>query len=580
MNPQDTSFTPDIDPAEARKYDVMFSHVWFTGLFSIAAMLVCALLMAKTEQFEAMLIWVSINCVFVAARWLIVFKPFTKLSQPTKRDYTRNYYFLLGSWFTSGVIWGTGAYLFLPPASQPALFVSFMTIYVGVTTGNLPNFSSSTIAGVLFIYPSILGLTLRVWEYGYGFLVVIALVYIVYITAVLMRLTRVIGRAISLDVQNEALLKQVTIEKENVEIISQEKTRFLAAASHDLRQPLNSLGLFLYSLRQKFTSTDRDKDEDLRGAENAFKALRDLFASLLEISRFEDGAISAELKQIELNEILQPIIEELSPAASAKDLTIVYQPRSETIVSDPALLSRILRNLLDNAIKFTQYGSITIEQKLVEGQLCVSVEDTGIGIPENELSNIFDEYHQIANKRRNRREGIGLGLSIVKKMSELLNHPITVESELGRGSRFTIKLPISSNEVTTNQTSDQFLSPLYGVNALLIDDELDVLMGMTAVMESWGCETVHAETLEQAIEQFGQSEPDIILCDFRLHQSRNGLQVVEHLREQFDSNIPAIIISGDRSEELKSALAETDLGLLSKPVNPAELHAMILSYLD
>ncbi|MBL4671566.1 MAG: response regulator [Arenicella sp.] len=570
----------DFCPTEARKLEVMFSHVFFTGNFSVLIMAVCALLMRNTENFNDMLIWVSINAVFVMMRWFCVFKPFSKLTNPSEEDYRRNYWFLMAAWFISGSIWGVGAYSFLPAGNEPELFITFITIYVGVTTGNMPNFSSSVLAGILFIYPAILGLSVKVYEYGYYYFFFVTLVYLIYTTIVLVRLTRIIGKSISLDVQNGELLKQVTVEKENAESASQDKSRFLAAASHDLRQPLNSLGLFLFSLRKRFTKADTAKVEFLDGADNAFKSLSELLTSLLEISRFDDGSINVNHQPVRIADVSKPVIAEFESICGSKGLLLSDNLTNTTVTTDPVLFVRMLRNLIDNAIKYTHHGSVTINESLENGQLTISVVDTGIGIESKELIQIFDEYHQIANKRRNRREGIGLGLSIVKKMSQLLEHPVKVTSEIGVGSSFSITLPVSSIEPAELIKADEERASLYGLQVLVIDDESEVLIAMRGALESLGCEASCAETLEQAVEQYKLAKPDIILSDFRLHQTSNGVQVIEKLRQQFGSNVPAIIISGDRSTELKDELKNTGLGLLAKPISPDKLHKMILSMLE
>jgi len=449
-----------------------------------------------------------------------------------------------------------------------------------VTTANIPNYSSSALSGILFVYPTLLGLAVRVYEYAYSDFLFITFIYLIFITMVILRLTKMIGKSIILDVQNAALLTQVTDEKENAERLSQDKTRFLAAASHDLRQPLNSLGLFLYSLRQTFTPRDEPKLEYLNGAENAHEALSGLFSSLLEIARFDDGSIKAHRRPCKLQDIISPIAQEYEPLAQNKDLQLLCEIDNTVVDTDPVLLNRIVRNLIDNAIKYTKDGTVKIHSTRDGEHLKLSISDTGVGIASAEQSNIFDEYHQINNKKRDRRQGIGLGLSIVKKISQLLQHPIKLSSTPGIGSNFTITLPMLAGLPDGHTKPERILEPLYGIQALIVDDESDVLKSTSAVLQSWGCEAMCAENIEQAVKLCTSHDFDLVISDFRLHEDINGLELLEHLFNHLQHKIPAIIISGNNSIELQKIMGSVDYGLLIKPVKPEELHRAILLALE
>ena len=558
----------------------MLKQVLFTGVYSAVLSVACAFLMMTTEHFDNMLVWALVNIIFVVCRWFFVFKPMIQRRERGENNYHFDHRLLLTSWFFSGLFWGVGGYLFLPSSGTPELFVSFVVIYAGITTGNIPNFWSSKAAGLLFVYPTMAGLALRIHEYDYSLFLLIIGIYVIFITTVIFRLSRVLGKAVSVDVENESLLKSVIIEKENALAANTEKSRFLAAASHDLRQPLNSLGLFLYSLRQKIANQDQDTLSSLSGAENAHSSLSSMFASLLEVSRFDEGSVSANPRSFALSEVLEPLITEQQSVAQEKGLNLCYQPSSTIVESDPILLGRIIRNFIDNAIKYTEHGSVTIQETLVGNKLSINIVDTGIGIAEHEQNNIFNEYQQIGNQKRNRSEGIGLGLSIVKRIADLLGHEISMSSEASHGSIFTVTVPTGTSVLDEEASQILDVKAVYGTQVLVIDDDTEILIAMTDVLEGWSYDVATAENLEQAVEQIQQTQPDIILCDYRLHDSINGVDALDQLYSQFQLEIPSVIVSGDNSNELNQRLKGSAYHFLSKPVQPQTLLGCLINVLN
>jgi CheY-like chemotaxis protein len=243
-------------------------------------------------------------------------------------------------------------------------------------------------------------------------------------------------------------------------------------------------------------------------------------------------------------------------------------------------LGRIIRNFIDNAIKYTEHGSVTIKETQTDEDLNISVIDTGIGISEHEQDKIFDEYHQIGNQKRNRNEGIGLGLSIVKRMADLLDHEISMSSETGHGSVFTVTVPISASVLDEEAPQILDVKAVYGTQVLVIDDDTEILAAMTDVLEGWSCDVATAESLEQAINQIEQMQPDIILCDYRLHDSINGIDVLDQLYSRFSLEIPSLIVSGDNSTELNKLLESTAYHFLSKPVQPQALLGCLINVLN
>jgi len=368
---------------------------------------------------------------------------------------------------------------------------------------------------------------------------------------------------------------------EKADRANHEKSRFLAAASHDLRQPLNSLGLFIYALKQKIGLNNEDISQILVRVENAHKELSDLFEGILELSRLDSGSIVVEYKDITVDKLMSPIISELQQQAHAKGLGFEYRGCEAFLRTDPILFSRIIRNLVGNAIKYTEQGDVKIFAASNNSVITFSVVDTGVGIPKSEFKAIFSEYHQIANKKRNRKEGVGLGLSIVSKMCELLNYDICVNSELGKGSTFTLTLKENIlPETVTNEGEAVQSSGLIdlGLNVLVIDDEQDILDSMALILNEWGCNVQCAANYQQACQGIQNQIPDVILSDFRLQDDMNGLEVIIALREKLAKNTPAALVTAEVNRELSQQASEHRVKVIGKPVIPHEIGTLLSQF--
>ena len=353
-----------------------------------------------------------------------------------------------------------------------------------------------------------------------------------------------------------------------------EKSRFMAAASHDLRQPLNSMGLFIYALKQKLDSENHDVMPILSRVETAHKELGELFDGILELSRLDSGSIDVEKQDVFLQSLLAPIATELQQQAHNKGLQFEYQSTEALLYTDPILLTRVLRNIISNAIKYTEHGHIKVLVSQQSDKLQIDIIDTGIGIPESEFEAIFSEYHQIANKRRDRKEGVGLGLSIVKKISDLLDFDITVQSELGKGSCFTLTLDCvdaSESIVEADEHNSETAHNFTGLNVLVIDDEQDILVGMEMILSGWGCTVQCASDYQQACQSIAQNKPEVIFSDYRLEDDMTGLDIVASLHAKLGKSIPSALVTAEIDDELLQLAESKGLVVISKPVSPSKL---------
>jgi len=371
-----------------------------------------------------------------------------------------------------------------------------------------------------------------------------------------------------------ALLKA----KQEAEAATQSKTRFVAAASHDLRQPLNAAVLYLESLENGQLS-DRNA-QCIEGVQLAVETLNNLLNTLLDISRLDSGGIHPEPSHFTLNALFERLGNEYQSAAQAAGLEAVVVPCSAVVFTDRNLLETILRNLLANAIKYTGQGKILLGARPHKGSLTVQVIDTGAGIEQAHLHKIFEEFWQAPSSSRNAQGSIGLGLSIVDRVARLLGTQVTVDSVPGRGSSFGIEIPRGDVKQLPSAGQDQGLpatASFRGCEVVIIDDNEQVLRSMERLLRNWNCRTIAGRSAAEVLYQLIESdrEPDLIIADYRLENEENGIDAIREIGAEFEIPIPALIVSSEISPELSVELRKRRLPLLNKPLDPAKLRALM-----
>ncbi|MBP2295836.1 hybrid sensor histidine kinase/response regulator [Azospirillum rugosum] len=361
--------------------------------------------------------------------------------------------------------------------------------------------------------------------------------------------------------------------KEEAERANLSKSKFLAAASHDLRQPMQSMFLFASALHPHVTS-ERGRNA-LTMLERGLDTMKGLLESLLDVSRFDAGGIRPAIEDVPLRPVLDHIAASYLPVAAAKGLQLrVREGRDMVVRSDRNLLGRMIRNLVENAIRYTEAGIVELDCREADGRVHIDVLDTGIGIPAGQLDRIFEEFHQLANPERDRGQGLGLGLSIVQRLSTLLDHPVLVRSEPGRGSVFSIAVPLgNAGEPGTQPAAQPVLEDGAGRLALLVDDDSIVLLALQTMFRSWRYETLIAASAEEAIEKLRADgrEPDVIVADYRLRGGERGTDTVRRITAFLGSAVPAIILTGETSPEWQKEAADLGFGVAFKPVTPRQL---------
>ncbi len=364
---------------------------------------------------------------------------------------------------------------------------------------------------------------------------------------------------------------------EDAERAIRAKSRFFAAASHDLRQPLQALALFSTAL-EMHVSTPAAQNI-LSSIKLSLSTMEDMFDTLLDMSRLDAGVLKAEPEVFLVNDVLERLEVEFAPQAERKGLDFRVVACSAAIRSDPALLGRILRNFLSNAIRYTQTGKILLGCRRQGSNLQVLVGDTGPGIPENQRLAIFEEFFQ--GTERQGASGLGLGLAIVQRLARLLSHRLGLRSRLGHGSIFSVEVPLTEPPMPLYDEDDaeEALGDLSGSKVLVVDDDPAVREGLAMLLADWGClvTVVSSGTEALALVQRQNLAPDIILADCRLPQEGGGATTIEHLRAAVGRDLPAFLFTGD-TDVRDAAVPMGDssrLRVLHKPISPLRLRAAL-----
>ena len=364
------------------------------------------------------------------------------------------------------------------------------------------------------------------------------------------------------------------------EAANREKSSFLAAASHDLRQPLHALGMFSQALTER--TLDADGRKLAQRISTSVGALEALLSALLDVSKLDAGAIVAKPRDFAVRPLLERLIDECAPEALERDLTLALVCGDRVIRSDPVLLERILRNLLANALRYTEHGGIVIGCRPRGAEYALEVWDSGPGIPAAQRTRIFEEFYQIGNPGRDRTRGLGLGLAIVRRLAELLGHRIEVRSRVGRGSVFRVVVPAGERKAAAaTELPAPAPAGLSGRRILVVDDEGDVRDATASLLRQWGCEVVAAADSAGAVRGYaGRVAPEAMLVDYRLGDGPDGLATIAKLREVFGAATPAVLVSGESGEVELARIRDGDVPLLHKPVPPAQLRSLLAHLLQ
>ncbi len=376
----------------------------------------------------------------------------------------------------------------------------------------------------------------------------------------------------NLSLQRENELRGRT--EQELKEVHASKSRFLAAASHDLLQPINAARLFVASLSAKLEVSDQSPlRSDVEYLDDALAQAEQLISSLREISRLGSGKEQPKRENFSIDSLLTPLANEAAALAEKQNLSFDWVPSSVWVNSDPHLLRRVLQNFISNALRYTKSGKVLLGCRRRQDYLLIEVWDTGPGIAPEDRQRIFEEFERLPGSNMG-NQGLGLGLSIAQRISQLLGHPISVDSRQGQGSVFRIQVNLGV-EVEAPRPRPAIDSRLAGLSVLCIDNEAVIRAGMQSLLEQWGCSVVTASDLREALANWsGEAPPQLVLADFHLDEE-TGLDVLEALRYHWQQNLPAVVISADNSDEVRLQVQEAGCLFLAKPVQPAALRTLM-----
>ncbi len=566
-----------MDSVKREQIGILAAHRMAVSLGAVFAGLLTLGVLWSSFETQLLLLWFAILLIVAFARWWMAEK-----IADLGADLDDNNWLvpcLIASSFVNGIVWGSVLIVFFPdnPLSLALLLglhASYVSAAATSTSIFLPVFFGFSLTSSLLLCVGLLlaGASLY-WPF-----VALTMIYLTVSIQLGLKNNSAFTEQIRLRFENNALMAELRDQRDRAENAMQAKNSFLAAASHDLRQPVHALGLFVDSLEsyQQSDAAHRILDK----IRQATGSLGSLFHGLLDISKLDAGIIENEPQHFELDNLLEGIQSEFQGLANEKNLALKFPINTGLIVNaDPGLLERIVRNLISNAIKYTTDGVVSLRVSRVPGdEIRIDVVDTGRGIPDSELDNIFSEYHQLENPERDRQRGMGLGLSIVRRLCNMMEIPIMVQSELGRGSTFSVIVPEGDGrKLLSARQIEPTDRDLAGRRIIVIDDELPILEGMYEILSSWGCDVITADSPAVAMEKvniFGI--PDIVIADLRLRDNENGLDTIRAIRDRFKNEIPAILVTGDTAiEQLQQTLAAS-VRVLHKPVSPNKLRNAIV----
>lgn len=488
------------------------------------------------------------------------------------------------TWFAlvSGVMWGLGS-LFLFPEGELLYQFTFLFALVMMSMAGMFTYAPHYPAFVAFCAPSMLpgiaGLAATGGPQQVGFAVGVLVMCLIVLWSV-RTYHRVFLDSVRLRFENLDLVAQLTEQKDAAESANLAKSRFLAAASHDLRQPIHALNLYLGAFAQ--IQLPRSAGSLLAKVRQCAHILDEMLRALLDISKLDAGAIRPQVVTFPMNPLLERARVEFEPQARAKGIELRVVDSSAFVTSDPALTERILRNFVANAVRYTEKGRVLVGCRRRRGTLRISVYDTGVGIAPGEQELVFEEFYQVGNRERDRSKGLGLGLAIVERLSKLLNAPLTLKSRPGRGSHFAFDLPLATRvELLTSKPEAERVAgrDLKGTTVVLVDDEELILDAARTLLEQWRCTVISAASGAAALQQLASARqpPDVIICDYRLRDGETGVNVVEAIRNEFNADIPAILITGDTDPGQIRNIAASGLAVLHKPLRDDELSDAIFA---
>lgn len=486
--------------------------------------------------------------------------------------------FVVGA-LLNGIAWSCVPLAFFLPA-EPLYVLFICCLYAGYVSGSVASTAVYFPAFLAFATPVTLAFAGRAFFEPHPMYSAIGVMVLFYAAASYVfarNHNRTLAQAIRLRFENIELLEDLRHQRDAAEQAVAAKDKFLAAASHDLRQPLHAIGLFADSLEAAVTQPGpRALVTKIRESTDALAAQ---FHGILDLSSLDANAVEHHPRHVDLAPVLQRLVAEFERSAREKNLALsLHCPAAAIAFVDVTLFDRIVRNLIENALRYTDRGGITVTvDHATNATLRVDVTDTGRGIPRREQEAIFTEYHQLGNPERDRRKGFGLGLAIVRRLCRLSDIVLTLRSEPDQGSMFSLTLAAGDRAQLKAEPDRVQASASSDLRIVVVDDDPAILQGTRDLLTRWGCDCVAAPDQDAAMAAMsaGDFTPELIIVDYRLGQGTNGLDVIDAIRQEFNEDLPALLITGETSTANLAAAKASGFPILHKPVKPGELRTAL-----
>lgn len=479
----------------------------------------------------------------------------------------------------SGLVWGVGGAVLYPAGSfEYQLLVLFVLVWLGAgAVTSLSVYLPAFFAYFPFSMLPITGSLLTQADRIHVVLGIIAIIYVVALSFYARGLNRSLVETLKLRFENVDLVAELARKSDEAERANVGKSKFLAAASHDLRQPLHALGLFTSVLSDQATEPKTRAIVDK--IDESVRALLDMFDVLLDVSRLDAGVLRPMLREFHLRNLCARLAGDFGPEADARGLQFTCDVGDVVVRSDPALLEQILRNLVANAVRYTVRGTVRVDCVNRDSEIEIRVTDTGVGIPADQQRAIFEEFHQLGNPERDRSKGLGMGLAIVDRVAKLLDHAVRVDSAPGKGSCFAVTVPRGETAAIMAEGVVSTIVPgdLTGLLVVVIDDDGGARTAMASLLEHWGCKVVGVGSQAEALAALRSSDvaPNAIVADYRLRNGRDGAEAIAAVRNEFGDDIPALIVTGDIAVDRLREIKASGHQVVHKPVPPVTLRAFL-----
>ncbi len=566
---------------EKQRRQLFHRHMVGSSIGSTVIAVIMALMFWKQDQSNIKLyLWLICISSFIAFRTFqgIRFSRSPINSKEAQFWGSLIYVYTIGA----GLTWGLSAHVFQPETTHELIFTALYAC--GLIAAAVVSLSARMIDYLLFSGSIAVCMISYHFLSDYPYSNLTGLLFFIYFasSSFFARNVKLLQLAShDLIEKNIALIDNLMIEKENAERSNKEKTRFIANASHDLRQPLHALGLYLDSLGSN--RSNEEKELVLNKSKRSLKSLDDLFSSLLDISNIDAGAVTIAPLHFRVEQLFEQIIDQVKGSANEKNIKITTDVTHDDIVfCDPVLTARCLRNVVINAIKHSECTEITLTSTSLERHIEICVKDNGKGIAKENLGTIFEEFQQLDNPNRDRQKGLGLGLTIVKRLLEMQGHKYKIQSQINSGTDFYFQLPFGNSGYVNNILYHE--KRVHQINftksIMVIDDEQQVLDGMGIILNDWQQNTCLAGSVNEAVIAINKGfKPDIIISDYRLQNNTTGADAISQIKSKLSKQTQIVFITGETEPNKIKEIRSHGYPLMHKPIMGAGLKS-ILGRLD